>query len=240
MQPSRPSTSPDTTKRTRAKGLRVFFGRKTRIPLARPIPGRRVFNLTIGARASTSGGRCRKICGLVQGFRGFSAVGRIMIRRYESKMAVTPPASTSPARSAYASSSRRLGSRVHLPSPPGQLALADRREQRRPDEVICVAPAPTVNRPRQAQSLRRQRRHWHRYLALERPLSSPKGAAHRHNPEVDWQGVDSTKFVFSDLRRQCDFWNYDLWNYGASAFNFPALRRVIQFAVHRADHDPPL
>ena len=34
----------------------MSFGRKIRIPLARPIPGRRVFNLTIGARASTAAG----------------------------------------------------------------------------------------------------------------------------------------------------------------------------------------
>jgi hypothetical protein len=32
---------------------------------------------------------------------------------------------------------------------------------------------------------------------LERPFSSPKGAAYRHNPDVDWQLANSTKFVFS-------------------------------------------
>ncbi len=68
---------------------------------------------------------------------------------------------------------------------------------RRPGGVICVPLAPTVNRPLQAQLLRPQRRKWHKSLALERPLSSPKGAAYRHNPDVDWQPADSIKFVFS-------------------------------------------
>ena len=68
---------------------------------------------------------------------------------------------------------------------------------RRPDWVICVPLAPTANRPLQAQLLRRQRRHWHRYLAFERPLSGPKGAAYRHISDVDLQSADSIKFVFS-------------------------------------------
>jgi hypothetical protein len=67
---------------------------------------------------------------------------------------------------------------------------------RRPDGVICVPLAPTANRPPKPQLLRRQRRHWHRYLALEPALSSPKGAAYRHDPEIDWQRADSIKFVF--------------------------------------------
>jgi hypothetical protein len=58
----------------------MLFGRKIRILLAGSIPGRRVFNLTIGARASTSGGRRLKIRGLVQGFRGFSTGGDGEIR----------------------------------------------------------------------------------------------------------------------------------------------------------------
>jgi hypothetical protein len=29
------------------------------------------------------------------------------------------------------------------------------------------------------------------------PLSSPKGAAYRHDPDVDWQPADSIKFRFS-------------------------------------------
>jgi hypothetical protein len=45
--------------------------------------------------------------------------------------------------------------------------------------IICVPLAPTVNRPLQAQLLRPQWRKWHKSLALERPLSSPKGAAYR-------------------------------------------------------------
>ena len=67
----------------------------------------------------------------------------------------------------------------------------------RADGVICVPLAPTVNKPLQAQLRRRQRRRWHRYLALERPLSRPKGAAYRHNHDVDLQSADSIKFVFS-------------------------------------------
>jgi hypothetical protein len=73
----------------------------------------------------------------------------------------------------------------------------DRRRVRLSNRgVICVPLAPTVNRSLQAQLLRRQRRHWHRSLALERPLSSPKGAAYRHNPDVDWHPADSIKLVF--------------------------------------------
>jgi hypothetical protein len=67
----------------------------------------------------------------------------------------------------------------------------------RADGVICVPLASTVNKPLQVQLLRRRRRHWHRSLALERPLSSPKGTAYPHNPDVDLQLADSIKFVFS-------------------------------------------
>jgi hypothetical protein len=45
--------------------------------------------------------------------------------------------------------------------------------------------------------VRPQRRKWHKSLALERPISSPKGAAYRHDPDVDWQLADAIKFDFS-------------------------------------------
>jgi hypothetical protein len=63
--------------------------------------------------------------------------------------------------------------------------------------------APRVNRPLQAQLVRPQRRKWHKSLALERPISCPKGATYRHDPDVDWQRADSIKFAFSATTPSC-------------------------------------
>jgi hypothetical protein len=62
---------------------------------------------------------------------------------------------------------------------------------------ICVPLTPRVNRPFQAQLVRPQRRKWRKSLALERPISSPKGAEYRHSPDVRLASADSIKFVFS-------------------------------------------
>jgi hypothetical protein len=53
-----------------------------------------------------------------------------------------------------------------------------------------------MNRHLQAQLLRPQRRKWHKSLALEGPLLSPKGAAYRHDPDVDLRPAVSIKFRF--------------------------------------------